>query len=525
MNDSQLALTIDFGTQSVKVAVFDQTGSVIAFEKEDYDPPYVSPLPNYAEQRPDYYYECLCRAARRLSANHGDLLKKATVATIDCFRDSCVLLDENMQPLRPMIIWLDQRLATCKKKLPLFDRFLFALVGMTETVKLNRARSYANWIQEHEPEIWAKTKKYVNASAYFTYLITGHLADSPSSTVGHYPIDFKRHRWYKNPERHLKGQIFGVKKSQLADLVMEGEELGRVSAKCAAETGLPEGLRFIASGSDKSCETLGLGVIDSSLAALSLGTACSIETTIDHYMESERFLPGYPSCIPGFYNLDVQIYRGFWMVSWFRKEFAYKASPRDLDKMLDSVPPGADGLVLQPYWGPGLARPLAKGTVIGWSDSSTSAHFYRAIIEGLCYALRESFESFERKVGHRIPTIRVSGGGANSPAICQIAANIFNRKIERVQTTETSSLGAAIAAYLAVGTFKSPEEAIAKMVHPADCFAPDERVAKKYDTLYHSVYLQLFPSLRKAYRNIKAFNRAEDAERLAELEAEKKKAN
>ena len=487
MNDSQLVLTIDFGTQSVKVAIFDQTGSVIAFEKEDYDPPYVSPLPNYAEQRPDYYYECLCRAARRLSANHGDLLKKATVATIDCFRDSCVLLDENMQPLRPMIIWLDQRLATCKKKLPLFDRFLFALVGMTETVKLNRARSYANWIQEHEPEIWAKTKKYVNASAYFTYLITGHLADSPSSTVGHYPIDFKRHRWYKNPERHLKGQIFGVKKSQ-------------------------------------SCETLGLGVIDSSLAALSLGTACSIETTIDHYMESERFLPGYPSCIPGFYNLDVQIYRGFWMVSWFRKEFAYKASPRDLDKMLDSVPPGADGLVLQPYWGPGLARPLAKGTVIGWSDSSTSAHFYRAIIEGICYALRESFESFERKVGHRIPTIRVSGGGANSPAICQIAANIFNRKIERVQTTETSSLGAAIAAYLAVGTFKSPEEAIAKMVHPADCFAPDERVAKKYDTLYHSVYLQLFPSLRKAYRNIKAFNRAEDAERLSELE-ESKKAN
>ena len=137
---------------------------------------------------------------------------------------------------------------------------------------------------------------------------------------------------------------------------------------------------------------------------------------------------------------------------------------------------------------------------------------------------RESFESFERKVGHRIPTIRVSGGGANSPAICQIAANIFNRKIERVQTTETSSLGAAIAAYLAVGPFKSPEEAIAKMVHPADCFAPDERVAKKYDTLYHSVYLQLFPSLRKAYRNIKAFNRAEDAERLSELE-ESKKAN
>ncbi len=518
MNEnSPLALTIDFGTQSVKVALFDKKGEVVAFEKEDYDPPYASPLPNFAEQRPEYFYECFCRAAKRLAANHPDLLSRVEAGTIDCFRDSAVLLDENMKPVRPMIIWLDQRMAKAEKKLPLLHRIAFRLVGMKETVILNRQRSYANWVQEEEPEVWAKTKKYVNASGYFTYLLTGNLAESSSSTVGHYPIDFKRHRWYKNPERHLKGQIFGVRESMLATIVGEGEELGRISKKCSLESGLPEGLKIIASGSDKSCETLGLGVIDSSMAALSFGTACSVETTITKYMESERFLPGYPSCIPGYYNLDVQIYRGFWMISWFRKEFAYNASPEDLDLMLESVPPGADGLILQPYWGPGLARPLAKGTVIGWSDSSTSAHLYRAIIEGIDYALRESFESFEKKVGHKIKTIRLSGGGAKSDAVCQIAANIFNRKVERVQTTETSSLGAAMAVFLATKEFQTPAEAVAAMVHPSDGFEPEPDIAKKYDFLYKNVYLKLFPALKEPYKAIKAFNRAEAAERLAKM--------
>lgn len=514
-HDSPLALTFDFGTQSVKVALFDDRGDIVAFEKEDYEEPYVSPLPNFAEQRPDYYYECMCRAAKRLTSSHPELMERISAGTVDCFRDSAVLLDKDMKPVRPMIIWLDQRMARGEKKLPLWSRFLFALVGMTETVVLNRQRSFANWVRENEPEVWAKTAKYVNASAYFNYLITGELSDSPSATAGHYPIDFKRHRWYKNPERHLKGQIFGVKGSQLSRLVMEGELLGRISHECSLKTGLPEGLPIIASGSDKSCETLGLGVIDSSMAALSFGTACTIETTVPKYIESERFLPGYPSCIPGYFNLDVQIYRGFWMISWFRKEFAYKASPRELDQMLKRVPPGADGLVLQPYWGPGLARPLTKGSVIGWSDSSDAAHFYRAIIEGIDYALRESFESFERKVHHKIPVIRVSGGGANSDDICQIAANVFDRPIEKVQTTETSSLGAAMAVFLATKHFGSAKEAVQSMVRKTARFEPEPKIAAKYDFLYRNVYLKLYPALKEPYKALKAFNRAEEAERLS----------
>lgn len=512
---SPLALTLDFGTQSVKAALFDLDGNVVAFEKEDYPEPYFSRLPNYAEQWPDYYYDCMSLATKRLAERNPELMKRVKAGTVDCFRDSCVLLDKDRKAIRPMIVWLDQRMADCKKKLPLISRLAFWIVGMSETARLNRERSYANWIQENEPDLWGKCDKYVNASCYFVYRLTGNLVDSPSSVAGHYPINFRKRRWYRNPTRDLKGQLFGVRKDQLPELVPVGEVMGKISKKCAEETGLPEGLPIISSGSDKSCETLGLGVIDSSMAALSFGTAATVETTTTRYIESERFLPGFPSCIPGAYNLDVQIYRGYWMISWFREQFAMGSAPKDLDKMLEQVPPGSDGLILQPYWGPGLARPLTKGTVIGWSDATGKAHMYRAIVEGIDYALRESFESFERKVHHRIPVIRVSGGGAHSEAICQITADIFNRPVERVQTTETSSLGAAMAVFLATGDFSSPKEAAERMVHKKDRFEPRPEIARKYDFLFKNVYLKLYPSLKKQYKAIKAFNRAEEKEKLA----------
>lgn len=508
-------LTIDFGTQSVRVAVFDSKGNELAMEKEKYNPPYFSTLPNYAEQNPEVYYEALCHCSKRLAETHPDLLNQVAGACLTCFRDSAVLLDKDKNIIRPMILWLDQRNAECKKPLPLLHRAAFKIVGMSGTIELNRKRSMANWIQENEPENWAKVDKYVSVSTYFIYRLTNELKDSASDFAGHYPIDFKKKQWYKNPTKHMKGQIFGIEERMLAEIVPEGKIIGTITEKAHEETSLPVGLPLYACGSDKSCETLGLGVLNDKMAAISYGTASTIETTRTSYTESETFLPGYASCIPGYYNMDVQIYRGYWMINWFLKEFGGKqvddvvisdVSAEVFNKKLKDVPPGSDGLVLQPYWGPGLARPLAKGAVIGFSDSITQEHFYRAIIEGIAYALREGLEHFEKKIHHSIKEIRISGGGSQSDEICQITADIMGRPVVRVQTFETSSLGAAMACFLAVGKYSKPEDAVTNMVRTTDRFEPNLQTHRIYNYLFEKVYKKMYPNLKVIYKDIKKFN-------------------
>jgi sugar (pentulose or hexulose) kinase len=519
-----LIMTFDFGTQSVRVGIFNELGEVLAMEKEKYTPAYFSSQPNYAEQDPNYYYKCLCDCTKRLVADKPELVKQVAGITLTCFRDSAVLLDKDHNIIRPMILWLDQRTSECKKKLPWLHRFIFRLIGKSDTINFNRKRSISNWLIENEPENWAKVDKYLAVSTYFIYRLTGEMKDSSSNQAGHYPTDFKHRRWYKNPDKNLTGQIFSLKTSMLAEIVPEGSKIGEINETASKETGLPIGLTMYACGSDKSCETLGLGVVDDKTAAISYGTASSVETTKTKYTESEPFLPGYPSCIPGYFNMDIQIYRGYWMINWFLKEFGGKkiddmiseVSAEEFNEKLNNVPAGCDGLVLQPYWGPGLARPLAKGAIIGFSDSITSEHLYRSIIEGIAYALREGLEHFQKKNHQKIDAIRISGGGSQSDAICQITSDIMGKPVSRVQTYETSSLGAAIAGFLAVGTYKSAPEAIAKMVRVKDTFVPNKETEIKYYYLYANAYEKMYPRLHGIYKSIKDFNHHE--ERKANLD-------
>ena len=510
----ELVLTIDFGTQSERAAIINKKGKIIGMVKKPYDPPYISEKKGYAEQDPDYYYQILVESLKELTSKNKNKLDKIIGATITTFRDSSVQLDKDLKPLRKCILWLDQRNAEAKEKLPLLHRFLFLLVGMKPTIELNRKRTMAHWIKENEPEIWAKTYKYVNISGYLTYKLTGQLVDSVSCVTGHYPINFKKRKWYR--QGALKGRVYGIPNSMLCELKQPGELLGYISDELADEVGLPHGIKLIATGSDKACETIGLGALNPNTGAISYGTASTIEVTNSKFYEPEPFLPAYPAAVPNLYNMEVQIYRGYWMLTWFTKEFAAelideaKISAWTVEELanekLGEIPPGSDGLVLQPYWGPGLRRPLSKGAIVGFSDIHTKYHMYRAIIEGIAYALREGLEGIEKSQHHKVKKLMISGGGSQSDVICQITADIFGLPVSRVQTFETTSLGAAIATFTALGEFESIDVAIKAMSHKSTTFVPDEETHKQYNYLYKKAYIQLYPHAKDIYKSIKKYN-------------------
>ena len=161
-------------------------------------------------------------------------------------------------------------------------------------------------------------------------------------------------------------------------------------------------------------------------------------------------IPPYPAAIPGAYSLEIQVMRGFWMVEWFKREFGDREVARAadqgvepevlFDELVRAVPPGSMGLTLQPYWSPGvrIPGPEAKGAIIGWGDVHTRAHLYRAILEGLAYALRDGAERTERRAKVKITELRVSGGGSQSLAAVQLTADIFGLPTGRPHTYETS---------------------------------------------------------------------------------------
>lgn len=506
-------IAIDYGTQSVRVSIINTDGEFLAFEQEKYSNPYFSVKPGYCEQDPNYYYENMCRASRRLVKNNPSLLKHVRAISATSLRDSPVFLGENKEILRPAIVWLDQRQAKLERKLPPFYQCAFNLVGMRDTIIFNRKRTPALWVQENEPELWAKVKHYVPLNSYLNYRLTGVLGDSASNMTGHFPINFKKNTWYN--KNSLKGCIFGVEPELMPQIFFAGETLGKISKVAAKETSFPEGLEFIATGSDKSCEVLGCGSIEKNSAQISYGTSCTISLFGDKYFEPEHFLPSYPSCVKGYYNSEIQVYRGYWMLTWFSKEFASEemsaayieqiAPEEILNKKLLEIPPGSNGLVLQPYWGPSLSKPLAKGSIIGFYDIHTKIHIYRAIIEGIAYELKDGLNNLSKRGRRKIDKLIISGGGSKSDAICQITADIFNLPVFKPATYEASSLGCAMSTFIALGDFKDVEEAKEKIVHYKKIFTPNKENVEKYKILFSKVYSKIYPSLNKVYATLSKY--------------------
>lgn len=503
-------LSIDCGTQSLRALIFSPAGELLDAEKILYDP-YVSPHPGWAEQDPDIFWNSLIQACQSLKVRSPGLFESVCGVGITSQRATMINVDETGLPLRPAITWLDQRKAV--------DRFpaknlvypLLKLKGLDRVVSRLYKDGKCNWIRQNQPDIWQRTHKYLQVSGFLNHRLTGEFRDSVASQIGHIPFNYRKMDWCGALEP--ASIIFPVEPEKRPEVISPGQMIGRISATAAAATGLTKGLPVIACGSDKGCETLGMGVMDMTMASLSFGTTATVQTTSRKYFEAIPLMPPYPAPVPGHYNPEIEIFRGYWMITWFKKEFAHKEVARaekngvlpevELDRLLVQAPPGSMGLVVQPYWGPGLSHPDAKGAMIGFGDVHTKAHVYRAVIEGLAFALLDGVHTLEKRGKTTIQKLAVSGGASQSDQICQISADIFNRPLVRGKTTETSGLGAAIITAAGVGLFESVDRAIENMVAYDTVFEPQADHAHIYKALYEKVYRNIYTALRPLYKHIR----------------------
>lgn len=507
-----LLLAIDHGTQSVRVLLFDLRGNLLAKTRVPIDH-YASPSPGLAEQDPLVFWNAVCKGCQEIWQVPGVHKEAVAGVALTTQRSTVINVDAQGRPLRPAIVWLDQRRTTGLKPVGGWWGLAFRAAGMTETVAYLQAEAEGNWIRTHQPEIWQRTHKYLFLSGYLTYKMVGKFIDSVGSQVGYVPFDYKSLTWAKPSD--WKWQAVPVDPRVLPDLVPPAHVLGEITKEAAEATGIPAGLPLIAAAADKACEVIGAGCLAPHIACLSYGTTATINTTHTRYVEVIPLIPPYPAAVPNAYSLEIQIYRGYWMVSWFKREFGqpeqYQATEMGIeaeelfDKLVNSVPPGSLGLTLQPFWSPGLRvpGPEAKGAVIGWGDAHTRAHLYRSILEGLAYALREGAERTAKRSGVAITELRVAGGGSQSTAAMQLTADIFGLPVIRPHLYEASGLGAAIDAAVGLGMHPDFTTAVAEMTRLGESFEPNPTHHRIYDELYQRVYLHMYGRLRPLYEQIR----------------------
>ena len=505
-------LSIDNGTQSVRAMVFDGQGQLIAKSKIEIEP-YFSNQKGWAEQNAEYFWNSLCQACLELWPKLSISKELIAAVSVTTQRATIVPMGIDNQPLRPAITWLDQRQVQTKPKLGKLESVIMGIIGAKPLVDLMHAEAEANWIQQNEPEIWKQVHKFLLLSGYHNYKLTGNYKDAVASTVGFIPFDYKIQEWAD--QKDWKWRAMPIRSEMLPEVLPAGSVLGEITEAAAEQTGIPKGLPLIASGSDKACEVLGTGCIDNETGSLSYGSLATLNITSDKYLEAIPFYPAYPGVIPNTFNIEMMIQRGYWMVSWFKKEFGLQeeqlAKEKNLqpetlfDELLAKVPPGSDGLMLQPYWSPSNGDgPETRGAIIGFNEDHTRAHLYRAMIEGLTYALRESKELLEKRTKKSISRLVVSGGGSQSDEVMQITADIFGMTVFRPHTFETSSLGAAIASAVGIGLYQDFTYAVEKMTHAGDRFDPIDTNKEIYNDLYHKVYKKMYGNLKPSYEAIKS---------------------
>jgi sugar (pentulose or hexulose) kinase len=502
-------VVIDGGTQNIKAFIFDEKGNELYGQAHPVSP-YFAIQPDFAEQDAEEYLKITKQVTKSVVENSGVSRDDLAAVAITTHRSTIVPVDEAGRAVRPAITWLDER-KTEGLKLPggPLLSLVFKISGMAPKLKEYQRRSKFNWLKVFEPENYNRTYIFLTISSHIFHALTNQFKDS-TSIVGLFPLDFKGLRWH--PWKVVY-KLFGVERDKLPPLVPPAEIAGRVSEEGAQSFGVPQGLPVIIGAGDKQSELLGAGAISNDIAEISYGTAAVIESPCIKYVEHPKMdFFTFGAAIPNQWVFEGFVGRGYWMVSWFRREFAKHEEeeaaklgiePEDLlNRKMEEIPPGSMGLILQPYWHPRENDPPSKGAIIGFSGEHTKMHIYRAIVEGIAYELRKLGEIMEKHSGSKFRELRVGGGGSKSDEIMQITADIFNLPTCRMHTSNLSALGAAIDAAVALKIYDSFREAISNMVRIKQTFTPREENAKIYDRLFNEVYKKVYPALSPLHNKI-----------------------
>jgi len=460
---------IDSGSQSTKVSIFDELGTIVCEGHQALRPSH-TPRPGVVEHPDDDLWFSIGEASRRAMKEYpGDVADIVGVGL--CTIRSCrALLRGDGTLASPMMSWMDERLS----------------------------RPY-----EHTD---ANVRFVTTSSGYITHRMTGQLRDTAANYAELWPVSTDRWEWLRDDEGFSN---YGIERKMLFELLMPGEVLGWVTPEASRRTGIPAGLPVFATANDKAVEALGCGLRSSDTLLVSLGTyTTSMMTGHENVIDASSFWTNFASVPHEYLYESFGIRRGMWTVSWWRDLLGAEAKSeaehrglgveRYLDLEATKVPPGSNGLMVVLDWLAPTDTPFKKGSIIGFDVRHDRFHIYRAILEGIALTIYRSGTAMGRETGRPINRLVVSGGGAHSDVFMQIFADVFGIPAARNKMNNAAGLGSAICAAVGQGLYESWEEAMAHMTSWEPAFLPDANNHDLYQRM-SAVYDQIPSSTDKIF--------------------------
>ncbi len=481
-----LFIGVDVGTSAVKLLLMDEAGKIHNIVSKEY--PLFFPHPGWSEQNPSDWFNASLEGIKELTAD----CDKSAVAGISFGGQmhGLVTLDKDDNVIRPAILWNDGR--TGKE-----TEYLNTVIGKDKLSAYTANIAFAGftapkilWMKANEPENFARIAKIMLPKDYLAYKLSGAFCTDYSDASGMLLMDVEHKCWSKEMM-----DICGVAEAQLPKLYESYDVVGTLKPEIAAELGLSENVKVIAGAGDNAAAAIGTGTVGEGRCNLSIGTSGTI------FISSKSFKVDDNNALHSFAHADGYYHLMGCMLSaascnkWWMDDILKTTAYSDEQQGIDVL--GENHVYFLPYL-MGERSPHndadARGAFIGMSMDTTRKDMTQAVMEGVAFGLRDSLE-VARKLGIKIDSSKICGGGAKSPLWKKIIANVMNLKLEIIESEEGPGYGAAILAAVGCGVYNSVEEATEKLVKVIDTVEPDTDLVEKYEQRYQT-FKKYYPALK-----------------------------
>jgi ribulokinase len=499
-------LGTDIGTSGTKTILMDTEGNLIAQDLQEYD--VLTPKPLWAEQWPDVWLDATKTSIKNTVQKSGISAEKIRgIAISGLYGGSGIPLDENMEPVRPCMIWMDRRAEA-------ETQWVLDHIGEEKLREIthNGADPYYGytkmlWMKNHEPENWQKTKLFLPPNDYVIYKLTGEIAIDYSSAGNIGGIfDMNNRTWSKEML-----DAMGIPLSLMPEKIVESTDIvGGLTKEAAAELGLSEGMPVVASGIDCGAANIGLGVFESGIYAAAIGTSMCAALISDQPVKGKDLIV-WP------YLYDAKRLSYYFaggatagaIVKWFRQTMCQyeleieKAGGKKaydvLNEQAADISVGSDGLIVLPYF-MGERSPIwdsdAKGTIVGLSLAHTKAHIYRAFLEAVAFSLRDAIEATGENLGEYI---LLAGGVTKSKLWRQIFADVTGYPVVCPIYDVEANMGDVMLA--GIGTGLLSYEDVKQWQVLDQKIMPNKENHRKYND-YYQVYKSIYQNLKSDMKTL-----------------------